>query len=163
MPVAWAEAAAVHPCLLLLVLTKKVVQVVAKADQEHRAVQPAAVRQAHQVARQEQAARLQRAQHLQARQDQASQKPQGLSQERQRLKGMARTRSNLRICLMNVGSVSYKTMKKRIIEGGHKSGCQCGFCKNKGSFGKKKEGEDKKDEKSEVTAESIVNKMLDQE
>ena len=30
---------------------------------------------------------------------------------------------------------------------GHKPGCQCGFCKNKGSFGKKKE--DEKDEKKE--------------
>ena len=28
-----------------------------------------------------------------------------------------------------------------IAEGGHKAGCQCGFCKNKGSFGKKKKDE----------------------
>lgn len=38
--------------------------------------------------------------------------------------------------------------------GAHKAGCQCGFCKNKGSFGKKKEegegeGDDKKEEKME--------------
>ena len=26
-----------------------------------------------------------------------------------------------------------------LSEGGHKAGCQCGFCKNKGSFGKKKD------------------------
>lgn len=27
-----------------------------------------------------------------------------------------------------------------ISEGGHKAGCQCGFCKNKGKFGKKNDG-----------------------
>ena len=27
-----------------------------------------------------------------------------------------------------------------LSEGGHKAGCTCGFCKNKGNFGKKKEG-----------------------
>lgn len=32
-------------------------------------------------------------------------------------------------------------MAKTLIEGGHKAGCQCGFCKNKGKFGKKKEDE----------------------
>lgn len=31
-------------------------------------------------------------------------------------------------------------------EGAHKPGCQCGFCKNKGSFGKKKETEPAEDE-----------------
>lgn len=30
-----------------------------------------------------------------------------------------------------------------LIEGDHKAGCQCGFCKNKGSFGKKKQDGDK--------------------
>lgn len=57
-------------------------------------------------------------------------------------------------------------IRKPLREGGHKAGCQCGFCKNKGSFGKKKDdgGEGKeKEKKEEVTAESIVNKMLDQE
>ena len=36
-------------------------------------------------------------------------------------------------------------MKQDINEGKHKKGCQCGFCKNKGSFGKKKKTEEKKD------------------
>ena len=30
--------------------------------------------------------------------------------------------------------------KKKVNEGKHKGGCTCGFCKNKGKFGKKKEG-----------------------
>jgi hypothetical protein len=40
----------------------------------------------------------------------------------------------------------------RLDEGGHKAGCTCGFCKNKGTFGKKKKAEkddDKKDEKGD--------------
>ena len=57
-------------------------------------------------------------------------------------------------------------IRPKLNEGGHKAGCQCGFCKNKGSFGKKKkeDGEEAKgkDDK-EPTAESIVNKMLDQD
>jgi hypothetical protein len=32
-------------------------------------------------------------------------------------------------------------MLNRVNEGGHKAGCTCGFCKNKGRFGKKKEEE----------------------
>jgi hypothetical protein len=51
---------------------------------------------------------------------------------------------------------------RNINEGGHKAGCTCGFCKNKGKFGKKADADDtsKKDEKK-PTAESIVRKMLD--
>lgn len=48
---------------------------------------------------------------------------------------------------------------RQLNEKGHKAGCQCGFCKNKGSFGKKKT-EEKPDEKK-PTAESIVKKLLD--
>ena len=53
-------------------------------------------------------------------------------------------------------------MRKNITEAGHKAGCTCGFCKNKGKFGKKADDTDasKKDEKK-PTAESIVSKMLD--
>lgn len=37
-----------------------------------------------------------------------------------------------------------------ISEGGHKPGCQCGFCKNKGKFGKKSDDEgEKKDDEGE--------------
>lgn len=39
-------------------------------------------------------------------------------------------------------------LKKKLDEGKHKDGCQCGFCKNKGSFGKKKKTEE--EEKPEV-------------
>jgi hypothetical protein len=46
--------------------------------------------------------------------------------------------------------------------GGHKAGCQCGFCKNKGSFGKKKDGDANKKDDKEPTAESIVDKLLDE-
>ena len=42
----------------------------------------------------------------------------------------------------------------RIDEGGHKAGCQCGFCKNKGTFGKKKK-EDKEEGKEEEMDESL--------
>ena len=51
-------------------------------------------------------------------------------------------------------------------EAGHKSGCQCGFCKNKGNIGNWKKG--KKAEKPEAeaeveesTADEIVNSMLE--
>jgi len=41
-----------------------------------------------------------------------------------------------------------------ISEGGHKAGCQCGFCKNKGKFGKKKdeggEGGEKEEGKEDM-------------
>ena len=39
----------------------------------------------------------------------------------------------------------------RLDEGGHKAGCTCGFCKNKGNFGKKKDKkyDDKKDKKDD--------------
>lgn len=48
----------------------------------------------------------------------------------------------------------------RLTEGGHKAGCKCGFCKNKGSFGKKKK-EDKKDkeDKPEEMDETVDMKM----
>jgi len=32
---------------------------------------------------------------------------------------------------------------------GHKAGCECGFCKNKGTFGKKKKDDDKDDDKKD--------------
>jgi hypothetical protein len=60
-----------------------------------------------------------------------------------------------------------------IGEGGHKAGCQCGFCKNKGSFGKKPKSDggevdggesttDSTDMKEEsLKAEEIVNTMLE--
>ena len=35
----------------------------------------------------------------------------------------------------------------RIDEAGHKAGCKCGFCANKGKFGKKADKEDKKEKK----------------
>jgi len=46
-----------------------------------------------------------------------------------------------------------------LAEGGHKAGCACGFCKNKGSFGKKKEekseeGDD--DDKDDDMSESAL-------
>ena len=50
--------------------------------------------------------------------------------------------------------------RMKLTEGKHKAGCQCGFCKNKGSFGKKKAEDEKPDEKK-PTAESIVKKLLD--
>ena len=58
----------------------------------------------------------------------------------------------------HMGESSYSNMK--VTEGKHKAGCQCGFCKNKGSFGKKKAEDEKPDEKK-PTAESIVKKLLD--
>lgn len=55
--------------------------------------------------------------------------------------------------------------KKVITEGGHKAGCTCGFCKNKGSLGKKKDEKADKAEdkatKTESRATRIVTKMLD--
>jgi hypothetical protein len=36
-----------------------------------------------------------------------------------------------------------------LAEGGHKAGCTCGFCKNKGSFGKKKKDEGGDDDKGD--------------
>lgn len=66
---------------------------------------------------------------------------------------------------------------KSIQEGRHAAGCSCGFCRNLGSFGKKKSDDNKKEasgdnvsgmtdnsgnkDKKESTAESIVRKMLD--
>jgi hypothetical protein len=41
---------------------------------------------------------------------------------------------------------SINQIKAMISEGGHKAGCTCGFCKNKGSFGKKKKEGDKEPE-----------------
>lgn len=65
--------------------------------------------------------------------------------------------------------------QNRLNEGGHKKGCTCNFCKNLGSFGKKKstdnepkkktedkpDTDDKSEKDKEVTAESIVKRMLD--
>jgi len=52
------------------------------------------------------------------------------------------------------------TNEVRIDEAGHKAGCTCGFCKNKGNFGKKKK-EDKKeeDEGTEEMDETVDMKM----
>lgn len=50
-----------------------------------------------------------------------------------------------------------KAMK--ITEGGHKAGCKCGFCANKGKFGKKADDDTKaKDDKKESTAESLIRR-----
>lgn len=52
----------------------------------------------------------------------------------------------------------------KLNEGGHKAGCQCGFCKNKGSLGKKKDDKSKDEQpktESRPTATSIVKKLLD--
>jgi hypothetical protein len=65
------------------------------------------------------------------------------------------------------GKPKGSTKSESLSEGGHKAGCQCGFCKNKGSFGKKKEGEkegDKegeKSEKDESKAQALVRRMLE--
>lgn len=48
---------------------------------------------------------------------------------------------------------------KTLNEKGHRAGCTCGFCKNMGRFGKKKD--DAKPEDKKPTAESIVRKLLD--
>ncbi len=57
----------------------------------------------------------------------------------------------------------------RIDEGKHKAGCQCGFCKNKGTFGKKKDKDDgdekvdKKDKKKEKKdKKEEIDENLDQ-
>jgi len=52
----------------------------------------------------------------------------------------------------------------RIDEGGHKKGCTCGFCKNKGAFGKKaKDGkkEDKKKDKKKDIEKNEVDENVD--
>ena len=52
-----------------------------------------------------------------------------------------------------------------ISEGDHKNGCTCGFCQHKGDIhkrGKDKDQPEKDGEEKEPTAESIVNKMLDE-
>jgi hypothetical protein len=46
----------------------------------------------------------------------------------------------------------------RLDEGGHKAGCKCGFCKNKGTFGKKKK-EDKEDKTEEMDENTVDMKM----
>lgn len=53
--------------------------------------------------------------------------------------------------------------KTVITEGGHKAGCKCGFCANKGSLGKKKDEKPAEDKtpKNESRARKIVSKMLD--
>jgi len=49
---------------------------------------------------------------------------------------------------------------KNLTEGKHKAGCTCGFCKNKGKFGKKSDDTTEKPD-AKPTAESIVRKLLD--
>jgi hypothetical protein len=54
-------------------------------------------------------------------------------------------------------------------EGKHRDGCSCGFCRNRGSFGKKNKGvDDQHDESSgteqeteESLAQDVVNAMLE--
>ena len=47
----------------------------------------------------------------------------------------------------------------KITEGGHKAGCKCGFCANKGKFGKKADDDTKaKDDKKESKAESLIRR-----
>ena len=41
----------------------------------------------------------------------------------------------------------------KINEGKHKTGCTCGFCKNKGTFGKKSKKDDEKEEMDEETVD----------
>ena len=41
----------------------------------------------------------------------------------------------------------------KINEGKHKTGCTCGFCKNKGTFGKKSKKDDEKEEMDEATVD----------
>ena len=48
----------------------------------------------------------------------------------------------------------------RIDEGGHKAGCQCGFCKNKGTFGKKAKEDKKEDKKDKEMDEGTVNMKM---
>lgn len=53
-----------------------------------------------------------------------------------------------------------KAMK--ISEGGHKAGCKCGFCANKGKFGKKADDDTaEKDDKKESKAESLIRRKPD--
>ena len=53
------------------------------------------------------------------------------------------------------------------MEGRHRAGCQCGFCKNMGKFGKKADDkpegddEDKAETKTESRAGRIVSRLLD--
>ena len=53
-----------------------------------------------------------------------------------------------------------------LTEKGHKAGCTCGFCKNKGSFGRKKvegasgEADSKSSGKPADTAESRAAKIV---
>lgn len=46
----------------------------------------------------------------------------------------------------------------KITEGGHKAGCKCGFCTNKGKFGKKADDDSAKDDKKDSTAESLIRR-----
>ena len=48
---------------------------------------------------------------------------------------------------------SINQIKAMISEGGHKAGCTCGFCKNKGSFGKKKKESEKEGDEPEEPKE----------
>lgn len=49
-------------------------------------------------------------------------------------------------------------MSKELNERGrHREGCQCGFCKNMGSFGKKKKDDDAGETEKESTDESRIS------
>lgn len=50
---------------------------------------------------------------------------------------------------------------RKITEGKHRDGCTCGFCKNKGKFGKKADADASEKDEKKPTAESIVKKLLD--
>lgn len=52
-------------------------------------------------------------------------------------------------------------IKAMIAEGRHKPGCQCGFCKNMGSFGKKKDKEKEEPEEPKEMSEGRddINKL----
>lgn len=55
------------------------------------------------------------------------------------------------------------TNMSKLSEGGHKAGCKCGFCANKGKFGKKADdtGADKdKDKSKESKAESLIKRKV---
>ena len=50
-----------------------------------------------------------------------------------------------------------------LSEGGHKAGCTCGFCKNKGKFGKKSSEEAKPEGDSDDDFESNANESMSPE
>jgi len=58
----------------------------------------------------------------------------------------------------NVGHGTSESLK----EGKHKAGCQCGFCKNKGTFGKKKKEAEESPEEKEETEKVDKQQKLDE-